>query len=172
MTSNTYLARRDIEYHAEQRGGRQNWACKPKVLYETNVGLFIFSVQLIKKEELVYAAADYHKEIVWPHFWPEEIILFLLVLVYCTVRELARVIGLSILHMPSCCGSLEVAVELDAVGTIDVDALHFAAQTFPIGEAGHHLQRIAKDQAITPVCIALVKFCSPCISRQAIEIGE
>jgi hypothetical protein len=32
-------------------------------------------------------------EIVWPHFWAEEIILLVLILVYCTVRELARVIG-------------------------------------------------------------------------------
>ncbi len=31
-------------------------------------------------------------QIVWPHFWAE-IILFLLILVYCMVRELARVIG-------------------------------------------------------------------------------
>src|SRR6516164_6854628 len=32
-------------------------------------------------------------EMVWPHFWAVEIILFLLILAYCTVRELARVIG-------------------------------------------------------------------------------
>jgi hypothetical protein len=32
-------------------------------------------------------------EIVWPHFWAVQIILFLLILMYCTVRELARVIG-------------------------------------------------------------------------------
>lgn len=32
-------------------------------------------------------------EIVWPHFWAEEIILFLLILVYCTACELVRVIG-------------------------------------------------------------------------------
>ena len=32
-------------------------------------------------------------EIVWPHFWAEEIILFLLILVYCTARELVRLIG-------------------------------------------------------------------------------
>jgi hypothetical protein len=32
-------------------------------------------------------------ETVWPHFWAIEIILFLLILVYCTARELARVIG-------------------------------------------------------------------------------
>ena len=32
-------------------------------------------------------------EIVWPHFWAVEIILFLLILAYCTARELGRVIG-------------------------------------------------------------------------------
>ena len=32
-------------------------------------------------------------EMVWPHFWAVEIVLFLLILVYCTMRELGRVIG-------------------------------------------------------------------------------
>jgi hypothetical protein len=32
-------------------------------------------------------------EIVWPHFWAIQIILFLLILVYCAARELVRVIG-------------------------------------------------------------------------------
>jgi hypothetical protein len=32
-------------------------------------------------------------EIVWPHYWAMEIILFILILVYCTARELGRVIG-------------------------------------------------------------------------------
>ena len=32
-------------------------------------------------------------EIVWPHFWAVEIIVFILILIYCTVHELARVIG-------------------------------------------------------------------------------
>jgi hypothetical protein len=32
-------------------------------------------------------------EMVWPHFWAVEIVLFLLILVYCTARELGRVIG-------------------------------------------------------------------------------
>jgi hypothetical protein len=32
-------------------------------------------------------------EMVWPHFWAVQIILFLLILMYCTVREIARVIG-------------------------------------------------------------------------------
>jgi hypothetical protein len=32
-------------------------------------------------------------EIVWPHFWAVQIILFMLIVVYCTARELVRVIG-------------------------------------------------------------------------------
>jgi hypothetical protein len=32
-------------------------------------------------------------EMVWPHYWAVEIVLFILILVYCTARELARVIG-------------------------------------------------------------------------------
>src|SRR5262245_8512717 len=32
-------------------------------------------------------------EIVWPHFWAVQLILFVLILVYCTAHELVRVIG-------------------------------------------------------------------------------
>jgi hypothetical protein len=32
-------------------------------------------------------------EIVWPHFWAVQIILFMLVAMYCTMHELVRVIG-------------------------------------------------------------------------------
>jgi hypothetical protein len=32
-------------------------------------------------------------EIVWPHFWAIQIILFVLISMYCTVHELVRVIG-------------------------------------------------------------------------------
>ena len=32
-------------------------------------------------------------EIVWPHFWAIQILLFVLILTYCTARELVRVIG-------------------------------------------------------------------------------
>ncbi len=32
-------------------------------------------------------------EIVWPHFWAIQIVLFVLILMYCTMHELARVIG-------------------------------------------------------------------------------
>lgn len=32
-------------------------------------------------------------EIVWPHFWAVQILLLVLILYYCTMRELVRVIG-------------------------------------------------------------------------------
>ena len=32
-------------------------------------------------------------EIVWPHFWAVEISVFILILIYCAVHELGRVIG-------------------------------------------------------------------------------
>jgi hypothetical protein len=31
--------------------------------------------------------------VVWPHFWAIEIVLFMLIVMYCTTRELVRVIG-------------------------------------------------------------------------------
>lgn len=33
------------------------------------------------------------REIIWPHFWAIQIILLVLILMYCTMRELVRVIG-------------------------------------------------------------------------------
>ena len=33
------------------------------------------------------------EKIVWPHFWAIQIILFVLIVMYCTVHELVRVIG-------------------------------------------------------------------------------
>jgi hypothetical protein len=32
-------------------------------------------------------------EIVWPHFWAVQIVLFVLIVMYCTMHELVRVIG-------------------------------------------------------------------------------
>jgi hypothetical protein len=32
-------------------------------------------------------------EMVWPHFWAVQILLFVLILMYCTMHELTRVIG-------------------------------------------------------------------------------
>ncbi len=33
------------------------------------------------------------EKVVWPHFWAIQIILFLLIAIYCTMHELVRVIG-------------------------------------------------------------------------------
>ena len=32
-------------------------------------------------------------EMIWPHFWAIQIILFVLIAIYCTMHELVRVIG-------------------------------------------------------------------------------
>jgi hypothetical protein len=42
---------------------------------------------------LVAANEKLLAEIVWPHFWAVQIILSLLILMYCTMHELVRVIG-------------------------------------------------------------------------------
>jgi len=42
---------------------------------------------------LVAGNAKLFAEIVWPHFWAVQIILFVLIVVYCTAHELGRVIG-------------------------------------------------------------------------------
>jgi len=33
------------------------------------------------------------REMIWPHFWAIQIVLFVLILMYCTMHELARAIG-------------------------------------------------------------------------------
>jgi hypothetical protein len=42
-----------------------------------------------------FAAANerLRSEIVWPHFWAIQLWLVVLIFVYCTMRELVRVIG-------------------------------------------------------------------------------
>ena len=43
------------------------------------------------------------------------------------------VFGFSVAHVAARVGPLEVGVELDAVGRVEVDALHLAAQAFALG---------------------------------------
>src|ERR1017187_4531797 len=52
------------------------------------------------------------------------------------------VVGLAVLHVTAGGGPLEVAVELDAVGWVEVDALHAAAQALALSQAGHDLEGI------------------------------
>src|SRR5206468_8298021 len=68
-----------------------------------------------------------------------------------------------------CCGPLEVAVELDAIGRVEVDALHFATQALALGETGHHLKRVAEDHAVTPVLIMLIELGLIYTVRDAVE---
>ena len=49
-------------------------------------------------------------ETIWPHFWAVQILLLLLILLYCTIRELVRVIGRGrILQIFFGCGSTQEA---------------------------------------------------------------
>ena len=67
---------------------------------------------------------------------------------------------------------LEVGVELDPVGRVDVDALHLSTQPFALGEGGHDLQAIAQDHAVRPVGVVLVELGLRLRARQAVEVGE
>jgi len=43
--------------------------------------------------DLVVGKEELLAEIVWPHFWAIQIILLVLIVMYCTMHELVRVIG-------------------------------------------------------------------------------
>ena len=87
--------------------------------------------------------------------------------------RLARdVIGLSIAHVAAGGGPLKVGVELDAVGRVDVDALHLAAQPLALGQRGHHLQAVAEDHAVRPVGVVAVELGPGLLGGQAVEVGE
>src|SRR5688572_2006975 len=48
--------------------------------------------------------------------------------------------GVTVLYVATGRAPLEIAVELDAVRRVEVDALHAPAQPLALGEAGHHLE--------------------------------
>jgi len=43
--------------------------------------------------DLVAGNAKLLSEIIWPHFWAIQLVLLVLILMYCTMHELVRVIG-------------------------------------------------------------------------------
>jgi len=55
------------------------------------------------------------------------------------LRLTRDVAGVAVLHIAARGRPLEIAVELDPVGWIDVDALHLAAQALALGKARHTL---------------------------------
>ena len=70
-------------------------------------------------------------------------------------------------------GPLEIAVEFDAVGRVEVDALHLAAQALALGEARHDLKRVAEDHAVRPVLVVLIELgLGFHVLGHAVEIGE
>ena len=82
------------------------------------------------------------------------------------------VLGLAVLHVAAGGGPLEVGVEADAVGRVDIDALHLAAQALALRQRRHHLQAVAEDHAVRPVGVVAVELGRRRAIRQAVEIGE
>ena len=82
------------------------------------------------------------------------------------------VVGLAVLHVAAGGGPLEVAVELDAVGRVEVDALHAPAQALALGQAGHYLEGVAEDHAVRPVLVVGVELGLVGTFGHSIEIAE
>jgi hypothetical protein len=88
------------------------------------------------------------------------------------LRLAGDVFGSAVLHVAAGGGPLEVAVEFDAVGRVDVDHLHLAAQPFAFGQAGHHLERVTQDHAVRPVGVVAVELGAVGAFGDAVEVGE
>ena len=67
------------------------------------------------------------------------------------------VLLLAVLHVRRFRAGLPVGVEFDAVGRIEVDHLHLAAQPLVFGERCHHLQRVTEDHAVLPPFLVFVE---------------
>ena len=86
---------------------------------------------------------------------------------------LARdVLLLAVLHVAAGGAPLKIAVEFDAVGRVEVDALHLAAQGLALGQAGHDLQAVAQDHAVGPVLVMLVELGLVHALGDAVEVGK
>ncbi len=67
------------------------------------------------------------------------------------LRLPAQPFRLALLHVARARARLPVAGEPNAVGWVQVDHLHLAAQTLLLRQAVHHQQRIAQDHPVRPV---------------------
>src|SRR5437667_7066004 len=63
----------------------------------------------------------------------------------------------AVLHVATGRAPLKIRVELDAVRRVDVDALDLAAQALALGQARHHLERVAENHPVRPVLVVLVE---------------
>ena len=68
------------------------------------------------------------------------------------------VLGAAVLDVAAGGGPLEIAIELDAVGWVEIDALYLTPQALAFGEAGHDLEGIAQDHSVGPILVVGVKF--------------
>ncbi len=75
-----------------------------------------------------------------------------------------------VLDIPARRGPLEVGIELDPVGRIEVDALYLAAEALALSERCHHLQAVAEDHTVGPVGVVLVELRLGPLVRQSVEI--
>ena len=82
------------------------------------------------------------------------------------------VVSLAVLHVAAGGGPLEVAVEFDAIGRVEVDALHAPAQALALGQAGHDLEGVAEDHAVGPVLVVGVELGLVHALGDAVEVGE
>ena len=62
-----------------------------------------------------------------------------------------QVVEVAVLHVARGGRPLEVRVEADAVGRVDVDRLHLPAQALALGERGHHREAVAEDHPVRPL---------------------
>ena len=83
------------------------------------------------------------------------------------LRLAGDVVGVAVLHVAAGGGPLEVGVELDAVGRVDVDALHLAAQSLALGQAAITCRLVAEDHAVRPVLVVLVELGLVRFAREA-----
>ena len=72
-------------------------------------------------------------------------------------RLAGDVVDVAIFYIAAGGGPLEIGVEFDAVGRIEIDALHLAAQAFAFGQRRHDLQAVAENHAVGPVGVVLVE---------------
>ena len=83
------------------------------------------------------------------------------------------VLGLAVLHVALAGADLPVGAELDAVGRVEVDGLHPAAEALLFGQAGHDQQRVAEDHAVGPVLLVPVEVDLLVeLAGAAVEVGE
>ena len=88
------------------------------------------------------------------------------------LRFAGDVVGFAVFDVAAGGAPLEVGVELDAVRRVDIDALHLPAQPFALGQAGHHLQAVAQDQAVRPVGAVAVEVGGGGVVGDAVEVAE